>query len=242
MSKKLIAGAGIVASFAVALAPLATFAATNHADVLKVTVPEVCTLGTVTSGAATDASDSTTHTSTGGTWLETGDEDNVAASGTNGRTDVLTHDLAPGMSATLGTTVFTVKCNDTQGYQFSAVSATNDGATPTSVATLVNGDFTILSQTGISDLTVDGNSYWNFSVATSTEYNAQSAPKAQEIASGFSSDHVIPTSNTTIVTGHGAQSIQNGETITVTYKAGIDTFQEAGTYEGKVTYTLTKID
>ena len=50
MSKKLIAGAGVVASFAVALAPLATFADTvtpsdQHTDELVVTVLPSCTFG-----------------------------------------------------------------------------------------------------------------------------------------------------------------------------------------------------
>ena len=50
MSKKLIASAGVVASFAVALAPLATFATgsyypNTHKDTLNVTIEEVCSFG-----------------------------------------------------------------------------------------------------------------------------------------------------------------------------------------------------
>jgi len=50
MSKKLIAGAGVVASFAVALAPLATFAAGSYypntqKDTLNVTIEEICSFG-----------------------------------------------------------------------------------------------------------------------------------------------------------------------------------------------------
>ena len=50
MSKKLIAGAGVVASFAIALAPLATFADTvnpsdQHTDKLILTVLPSCTFG-----------------------------------------------------------------------------------------------------------------------------------------------------------------------------------------------------
>ena len=53
MSKKLIAGAGVVASFAVALAPLATFAtqagtpSDTHADELVLTVLPSCTFGSI---------------------------------------------------------------------------------------------------------------------------------------------------------------------------------------------------
>ena len=50
MSKKLIAGASVVASLAVALAPLATFATgsyypNTHKDTLNVTIEEVCSFG-----------------------------------------------------------------------------------------------------------------------------------------------------------------------------------------------------
>jgi len=53
MSKKLIAGAGVVASFAVALAPLATFATDyvnprGHTDRLSVTIEQVCAFGYTT--------------------------------------------------------------------------------------------------------------------------------------------------------------------------------------------------
>ena len=50
MSKKLIAGAGVVASFAIALAPLATFATDHlhpnaHQDKMSVTIEKVCAFG-----------------------------------------------------------------------------------------------------------------------------------------------------------------------------------------------------
>ena len=55
MSKKLIAGAGVVASFAIALAPLATFAvdvSDQHTDELVLTVLPSCTFGSATKGTA----------------------------------------------------------------------------------------------------------------------------------------------------------------------------------------------
>lgn len=53
MSKKLIAGAGVVASLAVALAPLATFAAgTSRVDTLAPTIQASCTIVTPETGSA----------------------------------------------------------------------------------------------------------------------------------------------------------------------------------------------
>ena len=233
MSKKLIAGAGVVASLAVALAPLATFADTttqvsSHTDRFLLTIPQICTLGTIASatGAPEEGTDATAHT--GSTWATT-----TAASGTTGKTDTFSKDVYNGKDyAAMATTTFTVRCNDSDGYTLSAASGTNDGES-TAKATLVNGSYTIKSQTGINDLTVDGHSYWSFQLG--------SASTGLTIASGFDNEHVIPTTATVIATGANGNT-DDGQSVTVTYNAGIDAMQEAGTYEGTVVYTLTALD
>ncbi|MBR3232860.1 hypothetical protein IKF74_01020 [Candidatus Saccharibacteria bacterium] len=254
MSKKLIAGAGVVASLAVALAPLATFAEvadTNvrqHTDTLNLTIPEICTLGTVTAGAAIDMTDETTHNPTGTTY--TGSWTNGSASQTThvGRTDTLAADVYNGQAyANLGATVFTIRCNDNGGYTLSANAVKGTAATATAGnLTHSSGNYTIPTGTGISndqpvDLTADGSSYWNFRFAVSNEYNATSNEKGQEIASGYNAAIAVPASSTTIVTGHGGGNTNTGETVTVTYGAGIDVFQEAGVYDGSVLYTLAQL-
>lgn len=230
MSKKLIAGAGVVASLAVALAPLATFAdnnVTSHTDAFRITVPDVCTLGTVTSGAAVAATDETTHT-VDANWSTT-----TAASGQTGATDELALNIAPGLTGS-GTSTFTIKCNKSNGYFFKAAG---------SAANLTDAsNHTIPTGTGASaDLTQNGNSYWNFYVSgVSNPYGEGSGQSTggQEIATDYDSAAVVPTSATTIVTGHGDMSVKDGETITVTYGFGVDAFQEAGTYTGSIQYTL----
>ncbi len=233
MSKKIIAGAGVVASLAVALAPLATFADTttqvsSHTDSFSLTIPQVCTLGTVTAGEPDAGTDATTHT--GSTWATT-----TAASGTTGKTDTFSKNVYNGQAYEgMATTTFTIRCNDADGYTLSARSATNDGEEQNAKATLVNGSYTILSQTGkSSSLTTNGNSYWNFELG--------SASTGLAIASGFDADHVIPVGDTVIATGANGNT-NDGQSVTVTYNAGIDDFQEAGTYEGSVIYTLTALD
>ena len=228
MSKKLIAGAGVVASLAVALAPLATFAdnVTSHTDTLRLTIPPVCTLGTVTNGVPDSATDATTHPS-GSTWTTT-----TAATGTTGKTDTLAMDVAPGQAyANFASTQFTIKCNKTAGYLFKAAGP--------STGNLSTGTYNIPTGAGTgANLTADNNSYWNFKVAVSNAYVESTNESGQEIASGYNEPIAVPTNATTIVTGHGAMSVQSGETITVTYSAGIDSYQEAGTYEGSIEYTL----
>ena len=92
MSKKLIAGAGVVASFAIALAPLATFA-TDEAgtkapnaqkDILSVTLEEVCAFG---------------YTSTNGvTVLQGKHTDGTRLSGDANQTDTVLTDKTAGKS------------------------------------------------------------------------------------------------------------------------------------------------
>ena len=241
MSKKIIAGAGVLAGLAVALVPVATFAEvadTNvrqHTDTLNLTIPEICTLGTVTAGAAIDMTDETTHNPTGTTY--TGSWTNGSASQTThvGRTDTLAADVYNGQTyANLGATVFTIRCNDNGGYTLSAQGP--------SEGKLVNGAYDIPTGAGTSaTLTNDNNSYWNFKFAVSNEYDATTNDKGQEIASGYNAAIAVPASSTTIVTGHGGGNTDTGEKVTVTYGAGIDAFQEAGTYTGSVVYTLAQL-
>lgn len=94
MSKKLIAGAGVVASFAVALAPMASFAL-NHMpnaqrDTLNVTLEETCAFGygSVTPGSHTDGTtagyknaDNATPGATNARAADTEAEPPVAAAG-----------------------------------------------------------------------------------------------------------------------------------------------------------------
>lgn len=85
MSKKLIAGAGVVASLAVALAPLATFATgsyypNTHKDTLNVTIEEVCSFGHDYAGTANDVNPGA-HVDGTGLNNETGTQADTPTSG-----------------------------------------------------------------------------------------------------------------------------------------------------------------
>ena len=233
MSKKLIAGAGVVASMAVALAPLATFADTttqvaSHSDRFLLTIPQVCTLGTVTDGQPDASTDATSHPDGETEWATT-----TPASGTAGNTDTFTKNVYNGQAyAAFAHTTFTIRCNDSDGYTLSAASQTNDSGDPAK-ATLVNGAIAVIKSATSGTLTSADNSYWNFQLG--------SASTGLTITQGYDAAHVIPTSATVIATGANGNT-KDGQSVTVTYNAGIDDFQEAGTYEGKVNYTLTALD
>lgn len=101
MSKKLIAGAGVVASLAVALAPLATFATqaqtAQKTDRLSLTLNATCNLS---------LSDSYEHANGSGTWST----NTLSATVVNGTTYNTTNSNA------LGTTTFKVNCTGSQDW------------------------------------------------------------------------------------------------------------------------------
>ena len=90
MSKKLIAGAGVVASFAVALAPLATFATVSsdasdqHTDQLVLTVLPSCTFGTAAKSTSPYPSGITHDGSTGNYAADTTNGEHTATAWNNG--------------------------------------------------------------------------------------------------------------------------------------------------------------
>ena len=134
MSKKLIAGAGAVAAFAVALAPLATFAEDlrTQTDTLEVTIADACSFGydfSTESGITDIAAPS--HSNGAGTW-----------SG-----DKLSISMEPGTSKdSFGTTKLNIFCNDVKGYNVKMSSTTgfalNGLVSPNSIAAGTYSDTT----------------------------------------------------------------------------------------------------
>ena len=226
MKKIAIVGASAVLA---ALPVVGVFAdTTTHTDVLELNISQVCTLGTLTNGVA-NSDDATSHANGTGSWSN----------------DTLSASVSVGQAyANLGTTTFTVRCNDATGYDLTAIAGTAsvNGATAGNLTNTTTSSYVIPTGAGTSaTLTSDGNSYWNFFVSSvGNAYNASTNPYGQEIASGYSSAAAVPTGTAaTIVTGHGGGNTNDGESITVQYGAGIDAYQEAGTYKGSVIYTLT---
>lgn len=148
MSKRIIAGAGVIAGLAVAIAPVASFATVadgttigTQEDTLEVTINAKCDFGYDTTGTENDvtAVAHTAGTSDVGAWDGT---DYTAAVYTDGDlttagagSDTVAGTMEAGTTTNnFGATALTVVCNNTTGYHITAVGTnlkrTNDDATP----------------------------------------------------------------------------------------------------------------
>ena len=129
--------------------------------------------------------------------------------------------INPGNSTTKNATI-TVNSNGSTGWNIKAVGSGE-----------YSGDVTAMkgsvANTSIATGT-SGDAYWNFKLATSNERIT--------LASGFGSEHAIPATATKVANSTtNMATISNGQ-ITVTYKVKASSTQIAGTYTGKVTYTI----
>ena len=123
---------------------------------------------------------------------------------------------------------FTITCNDTGGWDLNAVGAgtATDHVNYMDASTNVDGDDII---------TADGtpaasSSAWAFKL----EKGGSDASNVT-ITTGYTAFKAIPANSTKVATG---TSTAGNSTVTATYGVSIDATQSAGTYTGKVTYTL----
>lgn len=256
MSKKLIAGAGVVASFAIALAPLATFAEASdtHTDELVINVPAACTFGdstqsTVLGGITHGESDKATWVKEKTTAAPTGftdKDDEVESTGAGTVTaDLRGNETAVNASkhtayytikagtveAGFASTTMKVVCTNTTGYRVQV--ATEDLKNETSGYT----DEKIFALAGTSTAAAYSASASGYDLDSIVANNG--AEGASDVASGKDKFYANTAAGTaeTIVT-HTGVSAPAGDTITVTYGIGVQGNQAAGTYSGKVVYSL----
>ena len=224
---------GVVAAAALAAAPaVAVFAANptlSHTDTINLTVNDSCTLGTIAEGGAYTGTDATTHTHGSYTNAQDGSTDLGTWSG-----DTLSIAMQPGAtSADIGSTTFTVRCNASAGYELKAVSGTINDSKAQLVFAAGNAAINSAVDFGSSKDATNGESYWNMKLS-------DASTGGMTIATGFDSAHAVPTEATKIASKSAAGSL-NGETVKVTYGAGITNAQLSGTYEGSVVYTLVDL-
>lgn len=219
MSKKLIAGAGVAAAFAVALAPLATFA-TNYSgsvngannlsqtDTLTLNVQAACAFGFDYSDSTTDIN-GVAHTDGGtGAWS----------------THTLSRDINVGTNDdNFGTTALTVVCNNATGYEIyekgTALSGTGTAIAPATdhSASKSGWSFTPMSVSGGS-------------LALESGFTAETKAAATVAESG----------NGTKLASSNAETAAAGDVLTIKYGVGVQQNQKAGTYTGTMTYTLVQ--
>jgi len=251
MSKKIIAGLGVVAGLAVALAPVATFATESYGineqtDQLRVFIPETCSFGyeakhiaagTHINGAETPSGE-TGYTSYGagaGIWTQADVNGGVTTSGeepnvTTEYTETLQGVMAISTKAdNFGKTRLNIFCNDADGYTISAVG------TNLTAATAANGTIDLSSTVAVE------NSAWGFTVAATDGFT-----NAGELKSApASGSYYAPTSATTIVGAKDSgthTTPETGDSWTIQYAVSVDAAQASDVYAGHVTYTLASID
>ena len=245
MSKKLIAGAGVVASFAVALAPLATFAADatwnsdQHTDTLNVTVLPTCAFGAATAtpidGITHNANPSAANGPTVGTpdpavsqaannatWADGTDNHLGMTPDASGQNENVTTDtayyriFAGTYDASMGTTTLTVVCNQNNGYKIFTQAANLSEGTETIDIKAATGE-------GTPSATVTG---YTITVA-------------DDESTGATLAQVTGTTKIATVTSSAA-SAADGDSYTYTYGIGVAPTQKAATYTGNVVYTLVQ--
>lgn len=220
MSKKLIAGAGVAAAFAVALAPLATFATETtpsdsgqhrQVDTLVVNLEGSCEFGhDFAEGGPTDIT-GVAHDGGDATWNDTTNDASAAADRAYATIEAGT------VHSDFATTTLKVFCN-TGDYAIKAI-----GTNLTSG--VADNDFTPAAS--LSALT----SVWSFT-PTMTGMTA---------ATGYTSGTAAaaPTNETKIAEGDITDNA--GDTLQVVYGVSAKTTQPAGTYVGTMTYNLYSV-
>lgn len=154
----------------------------------------------------------------------------LATSGTDVTPDASTY-TAPIANGAYNTSIagstFTVTCNDTGGWKLNAVGA----GTATGDVTKMDASTNTDSDDIATGTTLDGSvSNWAFKIAKGGDDAANIT-----ITTGYTDFSAIPSGATKIAQG---TSTAGKSTITATYGVGISSTQSAGTYTGKVTYTL----
>ena len=239
MSKKLIAGAGVVASFAIALAPLATFATGQNTDRtvidnLEITIEDSCAFGhDFTDSNITDLDGSVRTNGTGEWETSAGDGTTASAFATGTSEDTAAATMEAGTKAiNFAKNALTVFCNNATGYQVKLTAtnlASDDDAShpivPAATATIAD-----------------------FNVATATQSIYNITPTKTTSSSSFAygagftdqteATGLTTTANTLFFKNTGATD-NSGDKVEVQYGVGLMKTQGAGTYTGSVTYVLS---
>lgn len=199
--------------------PVLPEATLSHVDAINLNVEAACTLGTIDTGV-----DATTHTNGSYVNGQTGE----TGLGVWGANDTLYATMQAGTTAPdLGSTTFTIRCNNADGYVLQAYGENPDES---DIARLVSGDNYILSGTTGTD------SFWNFKFS-------QPAGGEMTITSGYTNPTTIYGEDVTqIVAKKTASGTMEGEQVTATYGVSLSSSQPSGTYTGSVVYTLYQLN
>ena len=128
-------------------------------------------------------------------------------------------------SKTFGPGTLRATCNDPDGYSIYAIGYSNNTYGNTSMVSTTDPD----SPTNIPTNTTGSNSWWAMQLSAT----------GATIQNNFDSLHVIPDTYTKVATKNSVSAGTTGEsTVNSNYTVNISSTQAAGTYNGKVKYTL----
>ena len=143
-----------------------------------------------------------------------------------------TSTVSNGINSTdIGTTTLNVTCNDTGGYAIYAIGYTNDEYSNTSLKSNISDDYNISTGTSTSGST----SNW------SMKLNAVSGTTTAQIENNYDNYNTVPDDYTKVATLNtitDPNSSTTSSSVSTTYQTYISPTQPAGTYTGKVKYTL----
>jgi hypothetical protein len=148
-------------------------------------------------------------------------------------TDSHTANLTPGVwTPNIGTSTVTAVCNDTDGYAIYAVGFSGESEDPdvnTKLSTTVAGETYTIPTADYNAGSTD--SYWSMQLS-------QGTGDAATIISPFNNYSAVPNTYTKVATYPSVTAGMAGSSFTTTYGVQPSLSQVAGSYEGKVKYTL----
>lgn len=139
---------------------------------------------------------------------------------------VYTTELKNGQSKEIPGSTIKIMCNDSEGFALYAVGYSNDEFGNNQLINAANLSQSI--STGING----PNSYW------SMRLSSVAGPFAPTIEGGFDNKHSIPTAHEKAASFPSQVSAADGASVSIFYEVGASATQAAGTYSGKVKYTV----
>ena len=132
----------------------------------------------------------------------------------------------------IGETTLKTICNDSNGFSIYAIGYTDDTYGNTKLKSSVGATSDV--NTGIA---TSGNTS-NWAMKLTSVSNDYTPTILSDTNGSFSSYHIIPSTYTKVATRTSVTDATNGSNIKTTYAVYMNPTQPAGTYTGKVKYTL----
>ena len=137
----------------------------------------------------------------------------------------------------IGETILATFCNDPNGYSLYAVGVAADGSNSNTqlYSSTLGNSYNI--NTGVYQAGTTTDSTWSMKVTKVTDSSSY-LPANLTIENSFDSYHAVPASYTEVARFSSATDVTLGSKVKTTYDAYVSGNQPAGTYIGKVKYTL----